>query len=190
VLAVAPGGARNVKQDMAVKRWAPDRWAAVVGRLAAEHPDLRVAILGAPGDRAEADVVRTAVPAGRVLDLTGRTTVAEARAVVAAAAPGLVHDSGLLHVAATTETPVVAVFGPTDPGILCPRRPGVTAVWSPALRRACQDGRTGAVRACVTPCCMERVSVDTVLATVRDALARGSVHPSPRAGSAASLVGP
>jgi heptosyltransferase-2 len=189
VLAVAPGGARNVKQDMPVKRWPADRWAAVVARLARERPDLRVVMLGGAGDRAEADVVGAAVPPDRLCDLAGRTSVAEARAVLGAASACLVHDSGLLHLAATTAAEVVAVFGPTDPGVLCPRRAGVAALWSPARGAACQDGRTGAVRGCVTPCCMERVNVDAVAAAVREALDRASRRPRAASREPGSLVG-
>jgi ADP-heptose:LPS heptosyltransferase len=184
VVALAPGGARNVKEEVGVRRWAVERWAALAAALAAERGDLRFALLGAPGDRAEAERVLAALPAGRGWDLVGHTSVAEARAVTAGASACVVHDSGLLHVAATTLTNVVAVFGPSDPRVMCPRRPGVTPVWDPARPTACQDGRTGAVRACVTPCCMERVSLGAVLAAVRAALGESEAGAPP-----VSLVG-
>ena len=170
-LVLAPGGARNLKEDVAVRRWAPDRWAALAARLVAERPGLRVVLLGAPADRAEADVVRAALPAGAVVDLVGHTSIPEARAVIARAAACVVHDSGLLHVAATTSTRVVAIFGPSDPRVMCPRRDGVIPVWSPARALPCQDRLTGAVGACTTPCCIDRVSVETVFAAVQAALA-------------------
>lgn len=172
LVALVPGGARNAKQDTDRKRWPADRWAAVAAALVAERPGLRIVLLGAPGDRAEADRVRGALPAGAVVDLVGRTSIPEAREALARCTLVLCSDSGLLHVAGTTATPVVAVFGPTDPRLLAPTRPGVTVVWHPTDGTPCQDGVTGGIaERCVAPCCLERVTVADVLAAARPILA-------------------
>jgi ADP-heptose:LPS heptosyltransferase len=43
------------------------------------------------------------------------------------------NDSGITHLAAAVGTPVLALFGPTDPGIWAPRGPHVRAVcWNQA----------------------------------------------------------
>jgi len=43
------------------------------------------------------------------------------------------NDSGITHLAAATGTPVVALFGPTDPRIWAPRGPNVRVIAKPAL---------------------------------------------------------
>lgn len=172
VIAVAPGGARNAKADLPQKRWPAARFAAVARQLAARHPSATFVLLGAPGDRADADACLALCPALPVRDLVGHTSVAEARAAIAGCTLFLGNDSALLHVAATTGTPAVAVFGPTDPRAICPRAPTVTPVWQPARDRPCFDDVTGAVAPCRVPCCMDRVDVARVVGAAEAALAR------------------
>jgi len=43
------------------------------------------------------------------------------------------NDSGITHLAAAVGTPVVALFGPTDPRIWAPRGEHVRVIWKPAL---------------------------------------------------------
>jgi ADP-heptose:LPS heptosyltransferase len=171
LVGVAPGGARNAKQDTPTKRWPASRFAALARELAAAHPDAAFVLLGGPGDRDEVEVVRAALPADRVVDLAGRTSVHAARAAVAALDVYVGNDSGLMHLAATTDTPAVIPFGPTDPRVIAPRAPGVRAVWSPAADPPCYDEVTGAHRPCRTPCCIDRVDVARVRAAVDAALA-------------------
>lgn len=171
LVGLAPGGARNAKQDMATKRWPAPRFATLAAALAADYPDAAFVLLGGPGDRAEVDAVRAALPATRVVDLAGRTDVAGARAAIALLDVYVGNDSGLMHVAASTDTPAVVPFGPTDPRVIAPRAPGVHALWDPAPAPPCFDEVTGRQRPCQTPCCIDRVGVAAVRAAVDAALA-------------------
>lgn len=177
LVGLAPGGARNVKEDMAARRWPAARFAALAGELAAAYPDAVFLLLGGAGDRAEVDRVRAALPAERVVDLAGRTDLATSRAAIATADVYVGNDSGLMHVAATTATPTVIAFGPTDPRVAAPRTAGMRTVWRPVAGPPCHDEVTGAVSACRTPCCMDRVTVADVRTAV-DAVLAG---PSDRA---------
>lgn len=169
-IGIAPGGARNVKADLPQKRWPAERFAEVARRLAAGRPGARVVLLGARTDRAEADAVRRALPEMPVDDEVGRTTVVGAQSTIARLSVFLTNDSALLHVAATTTTPTVAVFGPTDPRAICPRAASVRAAWRPAGPLPCYDDLTGVTQPCVTPCCIERVDVEAVYAEAARAL--------------------
>jgi heptosyltransferase II len=162
LIGIAPGGARNVKEEMPERRWPLDRYAELASRLLARYQRAHLVILGGPDDRADAEAVARRLPAERVTNLAGKTTVAAAREVIAACRLFVTHDSGLLHVAGGTETPLVAIFGPTSPHVVCARRPLVCAVWHPARPEPCHDEVTGALAPCVRPCCIDRCSVDEV----------------------------
>jgi ADP-heptose:LPS heptosyltransferase len=113
-IGIHPGGGRPVKQ------WPESRFAEVAARMIADR-DAVIVVTGAPGDRAQVDVVRTGLPAERVLDLCGRADLVTLAAVLAEIDLLVTGDTGPMHLAHAIGTPVVAVFGPSDPARYAPR---------------------------------------------------------------------
>jgi len=73
----------------------------------------------------------------RFLDLTGRTSLHELREVIAASDVAVTFDSGVLHVANCTETPVVALFSDNDPDFFTRIRAGKPGAGTVAVHRPC-----------------------------------------------------
>jgi heptosyltransferase II len=94
------------------KRWLPERFAATADQLS-ERDDFATIIVGTLGDRNVASAVAEHMHT-KVADLTGRTTLAELKAVLACAALVISNDTGTAHVAAALGTPTVTIFGPTE----------------------------------------------------------------------------
>ena len=101
VVAVAPGAAALRRE------YPPERLATVVA-VAAVALGARVAVIGTGLERAAAERIAAALP-GRVLDLTGRTGLRPAAAVIERAAGLIAMDSGPAHLGAAVGVPV-AVF--------------------------------------------------------------------------------
>jgi len=96
------------------KRWPEERFAALFARLHEER-GLPVVLLGSAAEAGmNARVAALAAPA-RVVDLAGRTSLAEVLGVVAEAELFVGNDSGLAHLSNAAGTPTTVVFGPTDP---------------------------------------------------------------------------
>ena len=109
------------------RRWPEEAFVRLIAGLAAE-PERRLILSSGPSDRLAADrIARGAreilgpTHASRVLDY-GDFDLGELRALVARSRLFIGGDTGPLHIAATTSTPVVAVFGPTLPARSAPWR--------------------------------------------------------------------
>lgn len=101
------------------RRWPAGAFAELAARLAAASGERRVVMTSGPSE-AEA-AARIAAAARQQLGGTGHQVVdppldvAELRALTGRAAVYIGGDSGPLHVASATTTPIVALFGPTLP---------------------------------------------------------------------------
>ena len=93
------------------RRWEPEKFAAVAGRLIHER-DAHIVLVGTDADDTAA--VREQLPDEQVTDLTGQTTLGELSAVLGACDLFIGADSGVMHLAAASGVPVVAVFGPSN----------------------------------------------------------------------------
>ena len=95
----------------------PEAFAAVVVELARRDPTRRFIVTSGPSDAGAArgivDRVRGSVGAAATAVLHDQVGVGELQALATRAALYIGGDSGPLHIAATTRTPIVALFGPT-----------------------------------------------------------------------------
>jgi heptosyltransferase-2 len=160
------------------KRWPADRFAAVADHLTEDH-GLAVVATGSP---AEQDIVGEVSRAAttEVHDLADRgVTLGGLKAVIAEAGVMITNDTGPRHIAAAVGTPVVTLFGPTDPRWttigFARERALVAEPFLPAELVADDHPHQ---------CAITRIPVGDVLAAVEQLLAVSS--PAARAGRAAS----
>ena len=95
------------------KCWPVERY----GKLAAlltEQSNAVIPVFGTKSDAATAAAIQSFAPKN-VIDLAGNTSLAEAMALIGVCDAFVTNDSGLMHVAAAQNTPLVAIFGSTDP---------------------------------------------------------------------------
>ncbi|HYD80967.1 MAG TPA: lipopolysaccharide heptosyltransferase II [Paucimonas sp.] len=98
----------------AAKRWPASHFAGLAEKVLHAHPTARIALLGSPKDKEVCDAIAASAP--HVVSLAGETTLDQAIALIAAADAVVSNDSGLLHIASALNRPIVALYGPTDPG--------------------------------------------------------------------------
>ncbi len=156
------------------KLWEPDRWRALARTLLAEGAG--VVLTGSREDEPAAAAILAGLDPSPV-SLVGRLTLTQLVAVLKEADLMISVDSGPLHIAAAVGTPVVALFGPTDPRRTGPLGPGKVLrrdlPCSPCLQRRCQIADTYR--------CMRDLSVADVLGAARDVLrTRGKTSKDPQ----------
>ncbi|MCK6452749.1 MAG: lipopolysaccharide heptosyltransferase II [Alphaproteobacteria bacterium] len=156
MLALCPGAEYGP-----AKRWPPAYFADVARRQRARG---RVVwLFGGAADRESAAAVAAA--AADCVDLTGRTSLDQAVALLSLAGAVVTNDSGLMHVAAALGRKVVAVFGSSSPRMTPPLAPDATALWlalecSPCYQRRCPLGHLD---------CLGKLRPDHVIAALEEA---------------------
>jgi ADP-heptose:LPS heptosyltransferase len=130
---IAPG----VSGGRETKAWSEERYAEVADRVALEL-GLRAVIVGTGRRSSICDLSKHAV------DLTGKTSLPVLASVLERAELFIGTDSGVMHLAAAMRTPVVALFGPTNPEITGPQGEGHVIVskgvgCSPCYGHSCDD---------------------------------------------------
>lgn len=121
VLAIAPAA------RWASKRWPPEFFAKVLAELTGSPPGESnlmpapvVVCVGTADEREAGDALCALAPDASVINLMGETDLGALAELLRQSAVLLTNDSGPMHLAAAVDTPVVAVFGPTDPGLTGP----------------------------------------------------------------------
>jgi heptosyltransferase-1 len=108
LITICPGARWNTK------RWPVERFERLIDRIEEAVPETRIAVIGGRGDREMGEALIRGNPERR-LDLTGRTSLAEMIEWIRRSAMLITNDTGPMHVGAALKTPVVGLFGPTDP---------------------------------------------------------------------------
>lgn len=146
------------------KQWFPERFAQLADRVRAAF-DAHVVLFGGPGDRGLGQRIASGMKRPPV-DLCGRTTLGEAMALIQACDLFVTNDSGLMHVAAALDVPLVAIFGSTNPVATGPSSRRSRVVQSPVdcapcLKPHCPLGHMD---------CMRNITVGDVFGAVREML--------------------
>ncbi len=167
-------GARNILRENALRRWPLGSYAELAAKLV--NYGANVIITGDAGDAWVSEAFR-GLP---VQDLVGKTELEDLLAVYAACDVVVTHDSGPSHLAQLARTPLVALFGPTNPHEFLLHLSGGQLFWGGAglSCRPCYDGKDFA--ACSNNVCLQEIGVDSVYDAVVDVLRRkGNVAPCP-----------
>lgn len=145
------------------KHWVEARWPELAARLGAEL-ELPAVMLGGPGDVPAAQRIMAGA-GSRIVDLTGRTTLRQAAALIRNSALLIGVDTGLTHMGIAFNVPTVVLFGSTCP-YTDTRHDNAVVLYkkldcSPCKRNPTCEGRYT---------CMTSITVDEVLATARKLL--------------------
>lgn len=107
ILGINPGAAYG-----SAKRWYPERFAEVARQLSQQW-SARVLVFGGPGETDIAAAIEEKL-GKNCLNLAGRTSVRELMELIRRCSFFITNDSGPMHIAASFEVPLVAIFGSTD----------------------------------------------------------------------------
>ena len=100
------------------KEWPSERWRALATRML-DSGVRRIALIGSPGEKVVLEGIASIAP-HRIAVLAGEASVGMSMAAVREAQLLVANDSAMLHAAVGLATPMVGLFGPTDPKVTGP----------------------------------------------------------------------
>jgi heptosyltransferase-1 len=144
------------------KLWEDEKFAELGDRF---REELGIGVVLTGGEAGPLERIRGRMRT-KAVNLGGQTTLRELACLYRQAALVVTTDSGPMHLAAAVGTPVVALFGPTDPARTGPYGPGHRVIrhalsCAPCLRKRCD-----------APRCMTEISVDEVFTAVKEHLSQ------------------
>jgi heptosyltransferase-2 len=158
IVAIGAGSTNSM-----AKRWGAAKFAELNDRLKNES-GAETVLMGAPSESDVAEEV-IAWSEAKPIDLTGKTDVAQAAAVLSVVDLLVSNDMGLAHIAPAVGTRTAVIFGPTNPVTTRPFSDNAVVIrndveCSPCMLRECPiDHR-----------CMTGITVEHVSAVCRDML--------------------
>lgn len=137
ILALCPGAEFGIS-----KRWPPGYYAQIASAKLAEG--WQVWIFGSEKDRVVAEEIQLKTQ-HRCQDLTGKTNLGEAIDLLSLADVVVSNDSGLMHIAAAVQRPLIAIYGSSSPQFTPPltdrvRILSLSLSCSPCFQRVCPLG--------------------------------------------------
>jgi predicted lipopolysaccharide heptosyltransferase III len=155
------------------KAWPHERFAELADRLASDY-GCQVLIGGSREEEALAQRIHEAAKS-RPISIAGLATLKQFAAIAKRATLFVGNDSGAMHIAAAVGTPIVALFGPSNPDEWGPRGNRVTVLYKGLDCRACfhPTCERGELN------CMRQIAVEDTFAAATTTLAGckgASVH--------------
>ncbi len=149
------------------KRWPAQKYALLAARLVNEL-GAKVDIVGGPDEVHYCEYIASIAKVSNVTSLSGHLSLDQAFTHLKNVDVVVANCNATSHMAAVAGTPIVAIYGPTDPNLTGPFCKNLTKVrlsleCSPCYRRGYTSG-------CGNPVCIESIEVDTVFDAVTDIL--------------------
>jgi len=173
IIALAPGGAKNLLHEDAIRRWPLENYVSLTKKLIDEG--YRVILTGAPSD----EWVCESFAGLPIVDRVGKTDLVNLVALYGACDIIVTHDSGPLHLAGLTGKSLVALFGPTNPFEKIPHDRNTKIIWGgeKLACRPCYDGRN--YTDCKDNNCLKSIKVDDVYMAIHNILEKSVKYKHP-----------
>jgi heptosyltransferase-2 len=154
-----PGGGKNSRDTVLAKRWPSEKYATLINRLVEKY-EANITIFAAKNDSDVVDHVLTQVNYP-VINSTGKFNLKQLTAAFNEIQLLITNDSAPLHIAISQQTPVIALFGPSNHQVLVKNNPKVYIIQSDKDCSPCYANSK--FPDCEENDCMDYISVDDVM---------------------------
>jgi ADP-heptose:LPS heptosyltransferase len=98
------------------RRWGDSNFVKLTSLISKNHPSYKIVLIGSPGEAVYVEqIVKRIENKQNVFSLAGKTDIPGLIAVIKNAFLFITNDSGPMHIAFSTQTTTIALFGPCSP---------------------------------------------------------------------------
>jgi len=155
----------NASELLVQRRWAPERFSALIVELHRKWPDSLILITGSPAEFGYVENVRVGAKVASALNFAGQVSFPELPALYSLADVMVTNDSGPGHFSSVTNLHTVVLFGPETPALY-----GSLGKSIPITAQLACSPCVSAANHRKTPCsdnvCMHAISVSQVMEKV------------------------
>jgi len=98
------------------REWGVENWKKLIEIIFGKRTDIKVALIGSEKDLLYEENLKFP----NTVSFIGKLNLGEVRELIKRSLLFIGPDSGPMHIASTTKTPIIAIFGPTTPSVFGP----------------------------------------------------------------------
>ena len=159
----------NASDLLPQRRWMPERFVELIGRILETDQDLLVLITGAPSENLEAENMKTQVDHERCINFAGALQLGQLPVLYAIAELMVTNDSGPGHFSSITGMPTFVLFGPETPA-LYGSLGNSTPIYAGLACSPCVSAANHRKTPCTDNKCLQAITVDQVFEAVEPLL--------------------
>lgn len=164
-IVISPGSGEVEKH----KRWPSKNFSSLINQILSKHEHISVFLVGSQAERDLCkDILNNCDHNQNIHNVAGQTSIRELLELLNRADLTIANCNGVSHLACTTKSRIIGLYGPTDYRITGPKSPTFTPVTAGLECAPCyaKDYLTG----CGNPICMEKIEPEKVAKIVTDIL--------------------
>jgi ADP-heptose:LPS heptosyltransferase len=159
----------NASDLLPLRRWPTERFVQLGRRILVGHPEVTIAITGAPSEAPAAREIAAEIGPD-VLCLAGHTTLRELIVLYTLADVLVTNDSGPGHFSSLTDITSIVLFGPETPEVFGPLGPNTHALRANIACSPCVNPFNHRFSPCNDNVCMRMIDVDQTYELVESRL--------------------
>jgi ADP-heptose:LPS heptosyltransferase len=159
----------NASELLPQRRWMPERYEALIGKILEYRQDVLVLITGAPSEQDEAEAMCARTGNDRCINFAGALKLTQLPVLYSMAALMVTNDSGPGHFSSITDMPTFVLFGPETPA-LYGSLGNSTPIYAGLACSPCVSAANHRKTPCTDNKCLQAITVSQVFASIRPVL--------------------
>jgi ADP-heptose:LPS heptosyltransferase len=155
----------NASELLPQRRWMPDRYVELIGKILDTAPDVLVLITGAPSEKKEAEAMCEEVGNDRCINFAGSLQLGQLPVLYTIADLMVSNDSGPGHFSSITNLPTFILFGPETPA-LYGSLGNSTPIFAGLACSPCVSAANHRKTPCMDNRCLQAITVERVFQAV------------------------